>query len=181
MSNETELYQDAIDSLIDMARDTFPELRWDRDALDMKSAEETGAVEMTGQVAGEWADGNLIDAAWGIDIWLCVTDSGSDRIQTMQEMLMRFDDTVAMITWSQPERHYLYDVGKVVWRWRVNLWDVYLQPDPEPETETETETDQTGTETGTETGTDGTDTGTETVTDGTETAAADAGEDDANG
>ena len=27
-----------------------------------------------------------------------------------------------MISWSFPQRNYLYDLDKVIWKWQVRLW-----------------------------------------------------------
>ena len=123
--------QDLIDRLIAALREALPEIRWDRDALDISSAENTGAVEL-GPEIGEWADGHLTDMTWTADVWICVPDSGSEYISAVTDALAEYDETVSMITWRMVERKYLYNIGKVVWHWTVQfLEDVEAAPEVE--------------------------------------------------
>lgn len=114
---------DLIDRLIGILEEAAPGIRWDRDALDMGATESTGAVELVGEPAGDWADGHLVDMVWDADLWICVPESGSEYISIITQALMRYDDTVSLITWSAPERHYLYNIGKVSWRWVIHFWE----------------------------------------------------------
>ena len=130
-------YEDAIGRLIATLEAAAPEIRWDRDALDMGATESTGAVELTGQADGDWADGRPIDAVWTADIWISTPGSGTELLPVITEALMRYDDTDTPITWSLPERHYLYDVRKVAWRWQVHFWGILEAQEPDEETESD--------------------------------------------
>lgn len=114
--------EDAVDRLIDTLETAFPEIRWDRDALDTGAEEETGAVELSGEARTDWADGHPVDTIYKADIWICVNGSGLEQIPRMVDALLQFDDEVCMISWSQPERSYAYDIEKAVWRWVVHFW-----------------------------------------------------------
>lgn len=129
-------YADAVDKLITRLETAAPEVRWDRDALDMGATETTGAVEMTGEVASDWADGKPVDANFGADIWILTADSGYGLLGRITQALMAYDDLDGLITWSQPERHFLYDLGKISWQWKVIFWEPL-----ETETDEETEPD----------------------------------------
>lgn len=113
---------DLIDRLIGILEEKAPGIRWDRDALDTGATENTGAVELVGE-SGDWADGHLIDMSWDADIWICVTGSGSEYISLINDALAEYDETVSLITWGAPERHYLYNVRKVSWRWAVRFYE----------------------------------------------------------
>lgn len=128
-------YADAVDRLITRLETAAPEIRWDRDALDMGATETTGAVEMTGEVASDWADGKPVDANFGADIWILTADSGYGLLGRITQALMAYDDLDGLITWSQPERHFLYDLGKISWKWTVIFWEPLETEETDEETE----------------------------------------------
>lgn len=128
-------YADAVDRLITRLETAAPEIRWDRDALDMGATETTGAVEMTGEVASDWADGKPVDANFGADIWILTADSGYGLLGRITQALMAYDDLDGLITWSQPERHFLYDLGKIGWKWTVIFWEPLETEETDEETE----------------------------------------------
>lgn len=140
---ETE-ERDLIDLLIDDLNDGVDGVTFDRDVLDTDRPDDWGAVEMTGDNAGEWADGKLIDQTVTLDIWVCVSERGS-RIRTeVQDVLQAFADNHE-IGWKFVSRNYLYDLDKVMWRWTVTLWgpiempadstgtDAAAEPEEDPE------------------------------------------------
>lgn len=116
MANEKDL----IDLLIDALNDGVPGITFDRDVLDTNRPDDWAAVELTGS-EDEWADGRMVDQVLRCDIWVCLSDRGSAILDDVQEVLRQFNED-HMISWSFPQRNYLYDLDKVIWKWQVRLW-----------------------------------------------------------
>ena len=116
MANEKDL----IDLLIDALNDGVPGITFDRDVLDTNRPDDWAAVELTGS-DDEWADGRLVDQALRCDIWVCLSDRGSAILDDVQTVLRQFNED-HMISWSFPQRNYLDDLDKVIWKWQVRLW-----------------------------------------------------------
>ena len=135
---------DLIDELIDQLNDGVPGVTFDRDVLETDRPEDWGAVELTAEDNSEWADGNMIDQVLAADVWVCVTGHGSRIKRKVQAVLRRFGAAYDA-GWKLISRNYIYDLDKIVWRWRVTLW-APLEEDEEEEPQG-TETDP-GTETG---------------------------------
>jgi len=133
---ETE-ERDLIDELIDSLNDGVDEVTFDRDVLDTNRPDDWGAVEMTGDGDAEWADGILIDQTVTLDIWVCVSERGSRIRGEVQDVLQEFAEDHE-IGWKFMSRNWLYDLEKVMWRWRVTLWGPIELPEEEEE---ETEPD----------------------------------------
>lgn len=130
---------DLIDQLIDQLNDGVPDVTFERDVLETDRPEDWGAVELTGEDDSEWADGILIDQVLAADIWVCVTGRGSRIKRRVQAVLRKFG-TENDAGWKLISRNYIYDLDKVVWRWRVSLWAPLGEddgemdwPDPDPE------------------------------------------------
>ena len=140
MANEKDL----IDLLIDALNDGVPGITFDRDVLETDRPEDWGAVELTAEDNSEWADGNMIDQVLAADVWLCSANHGSRIKRKVQAALRRFGAAYDA-GWKLISRNYIYDLDKIVWRWRVTLW-APLEEDEEEESQG-TETDP-GTETG---------------------------------
>ena len=125
--------RDLIDELIDALNDGVDQITFDRDVLDTNRPEDWAAVELSGQEDAEWADGQLIDQALSVDIWVCVSDRGSWPKRQVQAVLKAFCPP-RLAGWRLVSRAYLYDLDKVMWRWTVNI-DGLLAADPEEEEE----------------------------------------------
>lgn len=115
MANEKDL----IDLLIDALNDGVPGITFDRDVLDTNRPDDWAAVELTGS-EDEWADGRMVDQVLLCDIWVCLSDRGSAILDDVQTVLRQFNED-HMISWSFPQRNYLYDLDKVIWKWQVRL------------------------------------------------------------
>ena len=130
--------RDLIDSLIDALNDGVDGITFDRDVLDTNRPEDWAAVELSGEDGAEWADGNLIDQALNVDVWVCVSDRGSWPKRQVQAVLKAFCAEI-QAGWRFVARAYLYDLDKVMWHWTVSI-DVPLaeeQPDELPFTDPE--------------------------------------------
>ena len=125
--------RDLIDELIDALNDGVDQITFDRDVLDTNRPEDWAAVELSGQEDAEWADGQLIDQALSVDIWVCVSDRGSWPKRQVQAVLKTFCPP-RLAGWRLVSRAYLYDLDKVMWRWTVSI-DGPLAADPEEEEE----------------------------------------------
>ena len=139
-TTETE-ERDQIDLLIDALNDGVHGVTFDRDVLDTNRPEDWAAVELTGQDGGEWADGKMIDQTLTLDIWVCISGRGSRIRNEVQAVLEDFADAHE-IGWLLISRNYLYDLNKVMWRWRVTMWgpiEIEDEPEEDPEEEPEAE------------------------------------------
>ena len=116
---ETE-ERDLIDSLIDALNDGVDGITFDRDVLDTNRPEDWAAVELSGEDGAEWADGNLIDQALNVDVWVCVSDRGSWPKRQVQAVLKAFCAEI-QAGWRFVARAYLYDLDKVMWHWTVSI------------------------------------------------------------
>lgn len=130
---------DLIDQLIDQLNDGVPDVTFERDVLETDRPEDWGAVELTGEDDSEWADGTMIDQVLAADVWVCVTGRGS-RIKRRVQAVLRQFGVENDAGWKLISRNYIYDLDKVVWRWRVSLWAPLDEddgemdwPDPDPE------------------------------------------------
>ena len=111
---------DLIDDLIDALNAGVSGITFERDVLETNRPEDWGAVEMVGQDGGEWADGHMIDQTVTADIWICLSDRGSTVREEVQKVLRVFADEHPS-SWRLVSRNYLYDLGKVMWRWTINI------------------------------------------------------------
>ena len=112
--------RDLIDSLIDALNDGVDGITFDRDVLDTNRPEDWAAVELSGEDGAEWADGNLIDQALNVDVWVCVSDRGSWPKRQVQAVLKAFCAEI-QAGWRFVARAYLYDLNKVMWHWTVSI------------------------------------------------------------
>ena len=130
---------DLIDRLIDQLNDGVPDVTFERDVLETDRPEDWGAGELTGEDDSGWADGTMIDQVLAADVWVCVTGRGSRIKRKVQAVLRKFG-AENDAGWKLISRNYIYDLDKVVWRWRVSLWAPLDEddgemdwPDPDPE------------------------------------------------
>lgn len=130
---------DLIDQLIDQLNDGVPDVTFERDVLETDRPDDWGAVELTGEDDSEWADGTMIDQVLTVDVWVCVTGRGS-RIKRKVQAVLRAFGAENDAGWKLVSRNYIYDLDKVIWRWRVTMWapldddgDEMDWPDPDPE------------------------------------------------
>ena len=109
---------DAIDGLIAALNAvTVPRgLAFERDVLDVDRPEDWGAVEMTG-TENEWADGEIIDQVYKLDIWASVSDRSAEWKAVIEDVLRE-----QKTAYRLKERAYLHDLNKVLWRWEAQLW-----------------------------------------------------------
>lgn len=130
--------RDLIDSLIDALNDGVDGITFDRDVLDTNRPEDWAAVELSGEDGAEWADGNLIDQALNVDVWVCVSDRGSWPKRQVQAVLKAFCAEI-QAGWRFVARAYLYDLDKVMWHWTISIDGPLAeeQPDELPFTDPE--------------------------------------------
>jgi hypothetical protein len=119
---------DLIDDLIDALNAGVSGITFERDVLETNRPEDWGAVEMVGQDGGEWADGRMIDQTVTADIWICLSDRGSTVREEVQKVLRVFADEHPS-SWRLVSRNYLYDLGKVMWRWTINIEEPLMVPE----------------------------------------------------
>ena len=112
---------DLIEQLIDQLNDGVPDVTFDRDALVTDRPDDWGAVELTGEDDSEWADGGMIDQVLAADVWVCTGSKGS-RIKRKVQAVLRAFGAEQDAGWKLISRSYIYDLDKVVWRWRVTMW-----------------------------------------------------------
>ncbi len=123
---------DLIDDLIDALNAGVSGITFERDVLETNRPEDWGAVEMVGQDGGEWADGRMIDQTVTADIWICLSDRGSTVREEVQKVLRVFADEHPS-SWRLVSRNYLYDLGKVMWRWTINIEEPLMMPGEDAE------------------------------------------------
>ena len=130
---------DLIDTLIDVLNDGVPSVTFERDVLEPNRPDDWAAVELTGEGDSEWGDGNQTDQTLNIDVWVCISGKGSRIKRKVQAVLKTFCEEYDG-GWKLISRNYIYDLDKVIWRWRVTMWapldddDGEMDwPDPDPE------------------------------------------------
>lgn len=122
---------DLIDELIDALNEGVEGITFSRDVLETNIPEDWGAVELTGDDSGEWADGGMIDQEVAADLWICESDKGSRTKRKVQKVLREFAAAHDM-GWRLKARNWLYDLEKVMWHW--TLWlGCPLGDDPDAE------------------------------------------------
>ena len=136
---QEEAQRDLIDQLIDDLNDGVDYVTFDRDVLDTDRPDDWAAVELTGQDDSEWGDGHLIEQVLTVDIWVCVSDRGSQVKRDVQKVLKAFGRTYDT-GWRLASRAYLYDLNKVLWRWTVTIY-APLAEDPEDDEESDEDDD----------------------------------------
>lgn len=138
--------RDLIDKLIDWLNDGVDQITFDRDVLEVNRPEDWGAVELVGQEDGEWADGRMIDQTLTAEIWVCLSDRGSQIREDVQQVLRSFGDLYD-ISWKLVRRNYLYDLDKVIWQWTVVIEEPLDEwpgdeEDEDPEEDSEEDPDE---------------------------------------
>ena len=112
---------DLIDELIDQLNDGVSDVTFERDVLETDRPEDWGAAELTGEEDSDWADGIMTDQTLAVDVWVCLSGRGS-RIKRKVQAVLRAFCAEHDGGWTLVSRNYIYDLDKVVWRWRVSLW-----------------------------------------------------------
>ena len=135
---ETE-ERDLIDDLIDDLNDGVKGITFDRDVLETDRPDDWGAVELSGQEDGEWADGVMIDQVLTVEIWVCLSSRGSGVKRQVQKVLKDFCSGIHA-GWRFVNRAYLYDLDKVMWHWIVSI-DGPLATEPAEDPEDDDEDD----------------------------------------
>lgn len=112
---------DKLDRLIDLLNARIPEIPFGKDAMDEDCPDDWGAVELRRQQGAQWADGHMIDATYQAEVLLCVNDRESSYLDAVQAALEEYDQEEPIV-WQLPERVYLYDLNRILWRWNVTLF-----------------------------------------------------------
>lgn len=110
---------DAVDRLVQQLN-TISGLSFVRDAWENKAPDNYGVVEVTGQTGGLWADGHLVDQAFGIQISLYVKDGSDVWVDSVQDVLAECEDDLEFV-FSIPQREFLSDVRYVRWTWNLQM------------------------------------------------------------
>jgi hypothetical protein len=76
-----------------------------------------GAVRLTGEAAGSWADGHMVDQAFGLTVTLYAKDEDVAWLAEVQEALTEFD-----VYFRLPARNYIEDIDAVEWEWNCTLY-----------------------------------------------------------
>lgn len=113
---------DRIDQMLDMLGDEIPEIIWEREAADVARPEDWGALELRKEPDAQWADGQVTDRIWSMDLFLAVGDQGSEWAERIDSVLRRFDEEAEWITWEMTERGWQPNIQKVLWTWRIRLY-----------------------------------------------------------
>lgn len=105
-----------IDQLIDRLN-AIDGLAFTRDAWENKAPDDYGVVELTGQAEAVWADDEMVEQAYTLRVTLYVRDGGERWLDLIQQAMAD-----CHLVYSLPERGFLYDIGKVEWRWTARLY-----------------------------------------------------------
>lgn len=128
---ETDVLRDKIDVLIDALNAAVPTIPYARDAMDLDTPEDWGAVELNGG-DGFDADGITIDMEYRANVWTVTEDRGTEVMFLVQDVLQAFQERWFGFRWQFPERIWLNEINRVAWKWTVRI--------PGPlDTETDTE------------------------------------------
>lgn len=76
-----------------------------------------GAVRLTGEVSGNWADGHMVDQAFGLTVTLFAKDEDVAWLADVQAVLDEFD-----VYYRMPSRNYIEDNDTVEWEWNCTLY-----------------------------------------------------------
>lgn len=114
------------------------------DAWIEKAPQNYGVVELTGQTGAEYADGNLLDQAFGVRITIYVSGGSHTWVEAVQAKLLAAD-----IGFSMPTREYVQSINKVSWVWNCTVlgpieFDVEAEPDQDPVEEESENTESDG-------------------------------------
>ena len=108
---------DIIDRLVDRLN-RIEGLTFHRDArMENEPRASYGAVRLTGEAAGSWADGHMIDQAFGLTVILYAKDEDVGWILAVQAALDAFD-----LFYRLPARNYIEDIDAVEWEWSCTLY-----------------------------------------------------------
>ena len=135
---ETDVLRDKIDVLIDALNDAVPTIPYARDAMDLDTPEDWGAVELNGG-DGFDADGITIDMDYRANIWTVTEDRGTEVMYLVQDVLTDFQERWFGFKWQFPERIWLNEINRVAWKWTVRIpgpLDTETEDEAEPAAET---------------------------------------------
>lgn len=116
---ENETRRDKIDALIDALNAALPEIPFGRDAMELDTPENWGAVEMTGGRPFT-ADGRVIDMVYVCSVWAVTQDRSTETMDRVQDVLEEFAEEYGC-KWQFPQRNWLQDIDRVGWQWTVQI------------------------------------------------------------
>ena len=76
-----------------------------------------GAVRLTGESSGCWADGHMVDQAFGLTVTLYAKDEDVGWLSEVQDALDEFD-----VYYRMPSRNYIEGIDAVEWEWTCTLY-----------------------------------------------------------
>lgn len=120
---------DRIDQMLNMLGEAIPEVIWERDAADVARPEDWGAAELRQEPVTQYADGVPTDRVWIVDLYMAVTDDGSDWADRVDAVMRRYDEEAEWITWEVTERAVQPNIQKNLWRWRIRIYGPLAIPE----------------------------------------------------
>jgi len=111
----TPVTVDKIEELI-TALNTISGIEFAEDAWEEKAPQNCGVVEVTGEAAGDHADGRKVAQAVNVRITVYVTGGSHAWITEVQSVLAGRG-----LLYTMPQRDYLDDISKVRWVWNVRM------------------------------------------------------------
>ncbi len=120
---------DRIDQMLNMLGEAIPEVIWERDAADVARPEDWGAAELRQEPETQYADGVPTDRVWIVDLYMAVTDDGSDWADRVDAVMRQYDEEAEWITWEVTERSYQPNIQKNLWRWRIRIYGPLAIPE----------------------------------------------------
>ena len=120
---------DRIDQMLNMLGEAIPEVIWERDAADVARPEDWGAAELRKEPETQYADGVPTDRVWIVDLYMAVTDDGSDWADRVDAVMRQYDEEAEWITWEVTERAFQPNIQKNLWRWRIRIYGPLAIPE----------------------------------------------------
>lgn len=104
------------------------------DAWREQAPDEYGVVSQRNINSLQWADGHIVNESHNLDVYLYVNPGSSGWWRTVTEKLEEIGDDL-LLSYTMPERSYLYDIDKVMWHWTVIRYgpDEWTEETPEAE------------------------------------------------
>ena len=99
------------------ALNTIDGLPWVEDAWVNKAPANYGVAELTGETAGDYADGAVIAQRFQVRLTIYVTGGSHTWLKAVQDVL----DGLHLV-YTMPQREYLQDIHKVSW-----VWDTWIR------------------------------------------------------
>lgn len=98
------------------ALNTIDGLPWVEDAWVNKAPANYGVAELTGEIAGDYADGVVIAMRFRVRLTIYVTGGSHTWLKAVQDVL----DSLHLV-YTMPTREYLQDINKVSWVWETDI------------------------------------------------------------